>query len=82
MSAPALVALLVVVASPALAQPTLPTRDVAIVYKVAGGAHEAIPGGLPDTVRVAWNAARQLIRVEPEGRPQPCWSTSRRQAFG
>lgn len=69
MKAPLLVALLLA-AVPALAQPTLPTRDVAIVYRVAGGAHDAVPGGLPDTVRIAWSAARQRIRVEPQGRPQ------------
>ena len=66
----ALSGLLVALAGPALAQPTLPTRDVSIVYQVAGGAHEAVPGGLPDTVRIAWSAERQRIRVEPQGRPQ------------
>jgi hypothetical protein len=66
----ALAAVLVSLAAPAVAQPTLPTRDVTIVYRVAGGAHEAIPGGIGDTVRVSWNAERQRIRVEPQGRPQ------------
>jgi hypothetical protein len=49
---------------------TLPSRDVAVVYRVGGGAHEAVPGGLPDRVRVDWSAERQTIRLEPEGRAQ------------
>lgn len=61
---------LLALASPALAQPTLPTRDVAITYRVSGGAHEAIPGGIPDVVRILWDAERQRILVEPQGRPQ------------
>ncbi len=65
-----LIAVLLAAAPPALAQQTLPTRDVAIVYRVAGSAHEAIPGGIPDTVRLFWNAARQRIRLEPQGRTQ------------
>lgn len=68
-------ALLLGIAVPALAQParaqaTLPTRDVALVYRVGGAAHAAIPGGIPDTVSIAWDAARQRIRVTVPGRPQ------------
>lgn len=57
-------------ASPALAQATLPTRDVTVSYRVAGDAHQAVPGGLPDSVRVAWSAGEQRLRVEPQGRAQ------------
>lgn len=60
-------------ATPALAQRgplTLPTRDVTIVYAADGQARDAIPGGIPGTVRVAWNAGRRALRVQPEGRNQ------------
>ena len=60
-------------AVPALAQPapiTLPSRDVSVVYRVAGAARDAVPGGIPGHVRLAWNAQRERLRVEPEGRTQ------------
>ncbi len=75
----ALVAAAVLLAGPALAQPappslptplTLPTHDVAVVYRADGAARDAIPGGVSGPVRVAWSAERQLLRVEPEGRTQ------------
>ena len=59
--------------APALAQerpPLLPTRDVTVVYQLSGDAGQAIPGGIPGTVRVSWSAAAQRLRAEPEGRGQ------------
>ena len=72
MKLPAAAALAAAVAwvSPALAQATLPTRDVTIVYRVEGAAHQAVPGGIPDTIRLLWSADSQRIRLEPQGRPQ------------
>ena len=58
---------------PALAQqnvPTLPLRDVAIVYRLAGAVRDSVPGGLPDTVKLLWDAAHRRLRVEPQGRAQ------------
>ncbi|GAC1341005.1 MAG: hypothetical protein NVSMB18_12180 [Acetobacteraceae bacterium] len=57
---------------PAAAQQpqVLPTRDVTLVYRVGGAATTLIPGGIPGAVRVAWSAAQQRLRAEPEGRTQ------------
>lgn len=60
-------------AGPAMAQPsvpTLPQRDVAVVYRLAGAVQDSVPGGLPDTVRLRWDAAHRRLRVEPQGRNQ------------
>jgi hypothetical protein len=57
----------------ALGQPAprvLPSRDVVLVYQVGGAARDAIPGGIPGAVRIAWSARLQSLRVEPEGRSQ------------
>jgi len=67
-----LVALLAVPAA-ALAQappPTLPSRDVSIVYRAEGSAREVIPGGIPETLQVDWSARRQALRLQPQGRNQ------------
>lgn len=50
--------------------PTLPTRDVAVSYRLQGAARDSVPGGLPETIRLSWDAAGRRIRVEPEGRRQ------------
>ena len=66
-------AVAIAVASPVLAKPgapTLPTRDVSVTYRLEGGARDAVPGGLPETVRLLWDAAHRRLRVEPEGRNQ------------
>lgn len=57
---------------PALAQtvPTLPQRDVGVVYRLQGALRDAVPGGLGETVRLEWDAAHRRLRVEPEGRNQ------------
>lgn len=58
---------------PAAAQPkvpTLPQRDVAVVYRLQGAARDSVPGGLPETVRLLWDARRQKLRVESPGRSQ------------
>ena len=60
-------------AGPALAQqnvPTLPLHDVGVVYRLAGAARESVPGGLPETVKLLWDAAGRRLRVEPQGRSQ------------
>lgn len=49
---------------------TLPTRDVAVTYRLQGAARESVPGGLPETVRLSWDAGGRRLRVEPEGRQQ------------
>lgn len=50
--------------------PTLPSRDVAVTYQVSGAAAEALPGGAPGALRLAWDAAGQRLRVGADGRPQ------------
>lgn len=52
------------------APPTLPTRDVSVTYRLQGAVRDAVPGGLPDTVRLAWDAGGRRLRIEPEGRQQ------------
>ncbi len=62
-----------VAAGPALGQqrvPTLPQHDVGVVYRLDGAARDAVPGGLPETVRLLWDAAQRRLRVEPQGRGQ------------
>jgi hypothetical protein len=64
---------LLLLAGPALAQSAprlLPSHDATVVYRVSGAAADAIPGGIPGTVRVAWSAEQQRLRVEPQGRTQ------------
>ena len=68
-----LIGLAAVMATPAAAQPrvaTLPLHDVVISYHLEGDLRAAVPGGLPDTVRLLWDAARQRLRVEAPGRSQ------------
>ncbi len=52
------------------APPTLPTRDVSVTYRLQGAVRTSVPGGLPETVRLAWDAAGRRLRVEPDGRQQ------------
>ncbi len=52
------------------AVPTVPTSDVTVTYRIEGGIREAVPGGLPPTVTLRWDAARQRLRVEAPGRSQ------------
>ena len=56
--------------SRAEAQPTLPRHDVTITYRLDGALRDAAPGGLPATVRLLWDAGRQRLRLEPQGRAQ------------
>ncbi len=52
----------------AAAQPRLiPEHDVTVVYRVEGPATARIPGGAPDGVRLAWDAAGGRLRAEPVG---------------
>lgn len=56
----------------AIAQPApvlIPARDVAVTYRLGGAAASQLPGGAPDGVRLAWDAAGQRLRAEPIGRP-------------
>lgn len=65
--------LAMVAVAPALAQqkvPTLPQHDVGVVYRLQGAAMDAVPGGLPETVKLSWDAAGRRLRVEPQGRSQ------------
>lgn len=63
-------ALTVMPVSARAAPPTLPTHDVAVTYRLQGAARDAVPGGLPEIVRLAWDAGGRRLRVEPEGRQQ------------
>lgn len=76
---PACAAALVLLVPPALATaqeraaerpPTLPSRDVAVTYSVSGAAAEALPGGAPGALRLAWDAAGRRLRVSADGQPQ------------
>ena len=49
---------------------TLPTRDVSVTYRLEGSLRDAVPGGLPETVRLLWDAAGRRLRVEAPGRTQ------------
>ena len=66
-----LAALLALIPAPAFAQPAVqPTRDVVVTYRVEGAATGLVPGGLPGTVRLSWDAAGQRLRAESDGRAQ------------
>lgn len=70
---PALAATVVLAAQAVCAQPgvpTLPLHDVSVTYRLEGGLRDAVPGGLPETVRLQWDAAGRRLRVEPQGRNQ------------
>ena len=63
----------VIAMAPALAKAapsTLPQRDVTVTYRLQGAARASVPGGLPEIVRVAWDAGGRRLRVESEGRHQ------------
>ena len=65
--------LLVAVPIAAGAQPAplvQPSRDVTARYAVTGEAASLLPGGLPGPVTLSWDAARQRVRAEAEGRNQ------------
>ena len=47
-----------------------PIRDVAVTYRVEGAAASVVPGGIPNALRLSWDAERQRLRAEPEGRSQ------------
>lgn len=47
-----------------------PSRDVTVTYRVEGAAASVIPGGIDGPLRLSWDAARQRLRAEAEGRPQ------------
>ncbi len=52
----------------AIAQPRLvPQGDVDVTYRLSGAAAEQIPGGVPDGVRLQWDARGQRLRAEPVG---------------
>jgi len=64
---------LLLLAVPAAAQdrPVIqPTRDVSVTYRVEGAAASAVPGGIPGSLRLLWDASGQRLRAEPEGRSQ------------
>ncbi len=50
--------------------PTLPSRDVAVTYQVSGVAADALPGGAPGDLQLAWDAAGRRLHVSAEGQPQ------------
>lgn len=50
--------------------PTLPSRDVAVTYRVSGAAADALPGGAPGALRLAWDATGRRLRVGADGRLQ------------
>lgn len=47
-----------------------PSRDVTARYAVTGEATSLLPGGLPGPVTLYWDAGRQRVRAEAEGRNQ------------
>jgi hypothetical protein len=49
---------------------TLPSRDVAVTYQVSGVAADALPGGAPGALRLAWDAAGRRLHVGADGRRQ------------
>lgn len=60
-------------AAPAAAQPAprvLPSRDVAVTYRVSGAAATSVPGGIPGALRLAWDADGERLRAEADGRTQ------------
>ena len=66
-------ACVVAASAPAIAQTrvaTLPLQDVSVTYHLEGELRDAVPGGLPETVRLLWDAARRRLRVESPGRTQ------------
>jgi hypothetical protein len=50
--------------------PTLPSRDVAVTYQVSGVAADALSGGAPGALRLAWDATGRRLRVGAEGLSQ------------
>lgn len=66
----AALALLAIPAGAEERPPTLPSRDVAATYQVSGVAADALPGGVPGTLRLAWDAAGRRLFVSAEGRSQ------------
>ena len=48
----------------------LPSRDVAVTYRLAGPAADALPGGAPGELRRAWDAGGERLRAEADGRAQ------------
>lgn len=50
--------------------PTLPSRDVAVTYQVSGVAADALPGGAPGALRLAWDAAGRRLHVGAAGQRQ------------
>ncbi len=68
-----LLPLLLLIATPAMAQPPpriTPERDVTVVYELSGDAASAIPGGVPGNLQVQWSAGGQRLRAEPQGGKQ------------
>ncbi len=58
-------------AAPAQERPLIqPSRDVSVTYRVEGAAATVVPGGIPNALRLSWDAAGQRLRAEPEGRTQ------------
>ncbi|MBV9747315.1 MAG: hypothetical protein JO157_00725 [Acetobacteraceae bacterium] len=62
------------VLAPAFAEeqrpPTLPSRDVAVTYQVTGVAADALPGGAPGDLQLAWDAAGRRLHISAQGQPQ------------
>lgn len=60
-------------AAPAVAQPAprvLPSRDVAVTYRVSGAVAATVPGGIPGPLHLAWDADGERLRAEADGRTQ------------
>ena len=49
---------------------TLPSRDVAVTYEVSGMAADALPGGAPGVLRLAWDAGGRRLHVGADARSQ------------
>ena len=48
----------------------LPSRDVAVIYRLTGSAADALPGGVLGELRLTWDAGGERLRAEADGRAQ------------
>ena len=70
-AAPSVICLIATTAAAGEPAPrVLPSRDVAVTYRLAGPAADALPGGAPGELRLTWDAGGERLRAEASGRAQ------------